>query len=409
MIIKSMSRKEATFGQLMEYIDRDGGEERYRIRHNLLGRDRERIREEFETNAEHMRKRKNGVFMYHEIISLTRARGLSLDEQKERLHTIAQEYVAARSPGSLCYGGLHDDKDHSIHYHLMMSANRAGEAKRHRLSKAQFRTVQVSLEQYVLQKYPELEQKVAIEKTAEARIPKPEAELKRRGGKATRREEVRSRVADAVKNSRDRDSLFRELETSGFELYVRGKSIGVIDHETGKRHRVKTLDVGLVPALEARMAEMERPKDAQSGRDGKRGGAGEKEKRQEEPKEASPDNTTSKSQSQEKDDNMKRHSGDPIPPDSERQEFIDKGHAQPDPERDLMSHEDWRKQDYFTTKAQQSMRRTMDDFTGRTEELDERAKESPQQQRWKEQAERTERESARDAGRERGDDLERKR
>ncbi len=57
MIIKSMSRKEATFGQLMEYIDRDGGGERFRIRHNLLGRDRERIREEFETNAEHMRKR----------------------------------------------------------------------------------------------------------------------------------------------------------------------------------------------------------------------------------------------------------------------------------------------------------------------------------------------------------------
>ena len=336
MIIKSMSRKEATFGQLMEYIDRDarngGDEERYRIRHNLLGRDRERIREEFETNAEHMRKRKNGVFMYHEIISLTRARGLSLDEQKERLHAIAQEYVAARSPGSLCYGGLHDDKEHSLHYHLIISANRAGETKRHRLSKAQFRTIQVSLEQYVLEKYPELEQKVAIEKTAERRIPKPEAELKRRGGKATRREEVRSRVADAVKNSQDRDSLLRELETSGFELYVRGSNIGVIDHETGKRHRVKTLDVELVSALEARMAEIERPKDTQPDRDKKRGGADEKEK---------------------------QGSGEATPEPEARADS---------PEPDL----------------------------------------SETQQRWKEQDERTERESARDTGRECGDDLERK-
>jgi len=254
MIIKSMSRKEASFGQLMDYIDRDGGDEQSRIRYNLLGRDRERIRDEFERNAEHMAKRKNGVFMYHEIISITRARGIDLETQKQRLYEIAQEYVAARAPRNLCYGGLHDDKDHSLHYHLMISANATNETKRHRLSKAQFRTIQISLERYVMEKYPELEQTVAIEKTAEARIPKTETEIKRRGGKTTRREEVRSRIDEALEHSRDKNSFLSELEARGFELYVRGKNIGVIDRETGKRHRVKTLDAELPARLQERLS-----------------------------------------------------------------------------------------------------------------------------------------------------------
>lgn len=253
MIIKSMSRKEASFGQLMDYIDRDGGDEHTRIRFNLLSRDRDRMRAEFEQNAEHMAKRKNGVFMYHEIISITRARGIDLEAQKQRLYEIAQEYMAARAPRNLCYGGLHDDKDHSLHFHLMISANRAGEPKRHRLSKEQFHTIQISLERYVLEKYPELEQKVAIEKTAETRIPKPESELKRRGGKATQREEVSSRIKVALENSRDRESLLREFEAAGLEFYVRGQNIGVIDRKTGKRHRVKTLDTNLPALLQERM------------------------------------------------------------------------------------------------------------------------------------------------------------
>lgn len=61
-------------------------------------------------------------------------------------------------------------------------------------------------------------------------------------------------------------------------------------------------------------------------------------------------------------------------PSPERRELIDKGHVTPNPERDLLSHEEWRAQDHFTTKMQQSWRRTMDDLRGRSAELAERAK-----------------------------------
>ena len=68
-------------------------------------------------------------------------------------------------------------------------------------------------------------------------------------------------------------------------------------------------------------------------------------------------------------------------PNEERQELIDKGHVEPDPLRDRMTHEDWFKQGKFLTKVQQSWRRTMDDFRGRTKTLQERAQSSDHRER----------------------------
>lgn len=253
MIVKSMSRKVPSFGQLIGYIDRDEGQEPYRIRHNVWGRDPAHIRAEFEQNGGLLAKRKNGVYLYHEIISITRAKGLSPEEQMARLHDIAENYIAARCPDNLVFGGLHQDKDHSYHYHLMISANRAGEIGRLRLSKAQFREIQVGLERHVLQTYPELEQKVAIDKRSESGRKKGEAELERRTGNRPKREEVLERVLAAYGASQDRQSLLDALGREGLELYVRGKNLGVVDLETGKNHRLKTLDLETADRVAIRM------------------------------------------------------------------------------------------------------------------------------------------------------------
>ena len=253
MIVKSMSRKVPSFGQLIGYIDRDEGQEPYRIRHNVWGRDPAHIRAEFEQNGGLLAKRKNGVYLYHEIISITRAKGLSPEEQMARLHDIAENYIAARCPDNLVFGGLHQDKDHSYHYHLMISANRAGEIGRLRLSKAQFREIQVGLERHVLQTYPELEQKVAIDKRSERGRKKGEAELERRTGNRPKREEVLERVLAAYGASQDRQSLLDALGREGLELYVRGKTLGVVDLESGKNHRLKTLDLEMADQVAIRM------------------------------------------------------------------------------------------------------------------------------------------------------------
>ncbi|MBT8412318.1 MAG: relaxase/mobilization nuclease domain-containing protein [Octadecabacter sp.] len=262
MIVKSMSRKAPSFGQLIGYIDRDEGQEAWRIRHNVMSRDPERIREEFERNGALLSKRRNGVYLYHEIISITRARGLDSEAQKTRLREIAEEYIASRCPDNMVFGGLHQDKDHSYHYHLMISANRAGETGRLRLTKAQFREVQVQLERHVLREFPELEQKVAIDKRAEQKLSRGEKELERRTGKVPKKDQLRARVREALEGARDRDSLMAALGRSDLELYVRGQTLGVIDHETGKKHRLKTLDLELADRVEGVMMEM-RPEPEQ--------------------------------------------------------------------------------------------------------------------------------------------------
>ena len=256
-----MSRKVPSFGQLVGYIDREEDAERYRIRHNLTARDPELIRHEFERNASLLQKRKNGVYLYHEILSISRAQGLSAEAQKERLYQIAQQYIAARCPDNLVYGGLHHDKEHSFHFHLMISANRAGDPKRLRLDKAQFREIQVKLEEHVLREYPELEQKLAIGKRSDRRMSRPEAELERRTGERPERQTVLDRVKQALESAVDRDSLLDALGRSDLELYVRGKNLGIIDLESGKKHRLNTLDPELMPAFEARLLKVEREMD----------------------------------------------------------------------------------------------------------------------------------------------------
>lgn len=440
MIVKSMSRKVPSFGQLIGYIDRDEGQEPYRIRHNVFARDPELIRAEFEQNGDLLQKRKNGVYLYHEIISITRAKGLDAEGQKIRLRDIAESYIAARCPDNLVFGGLHEDKEHSYHYHLMISANRAGETGRLRLTKAQFREVQVGLERHVLETYPELEQKIAIEKRSDRGRKKGEAELERRTGKRPKREEVLERVLAAYEVSDDRQSLLDALGRENLDLYVRGKNLGVVDLESGKKHRLKTLDLETADRVAIRMeggelveekqqeipepeqaevkvepeeksaseGEKEKAPDRDAGAQRKKRErkANEEPKRQESRKgterkqrtdrpEPESDNkhyvkygnnTDLKSEAASKqnpearqgkpDKSKKEREGDvsnPVPPDEERREMIDKGHIQPDPTRDLMSYEEWREQDSFLGKVKQSVRRTFDDLRGRTKDLEEKA------------------------------------
>lgn len=62
---------------------------------------------------------------------------------------------------------------------------------------------------------------------------------------------VAERVSRALKQSADRSGLRQTLKAEGLELYVRGKTPGVIELESGKKHRLKTLGLELLNAFEA--------------------------------------------------------------------------------------------------------------------------------------------------------------
>lgn len=240
-----MTRKDASFKQLIAYVNKDAADARYVLTHNLMDHEPGAIAAEFEANAKLLRQHVNGTVMFHDIVSITRSKSLGLERQKEILKDIARDYIARRAPDHLVYAGLHEDRAKHLHYHFIISANAVGEWKRAHLSKPQLRTLQTDIERHVLSRYPDLEQQPAMARKARAEsVSQPGQELLRRTGKVPERQRVTGTLADILSAAQTPDDLFAKLTDARMELYRRGKSIGVRDLETGRNHRLDTLGLG---------------------------------------------------------------------------------------------------------------------------------------------------------------------
>lgn len=118
------------------------------------------------------------------------------------------------------------------------------------MPKSRFREIQVQLERYVLEAMPELKQRAVIAREHERDAAQEEA-LQNTPEGVLAGDSVAERVARALSHSADRASLRRRLEAEGLELYIRGQTPGVIEHHSGKKHRLKTLGLALWNAFEA--------------------------------------------------------------------------------------------------------------------------------------------------------------
>ena len=245
-----MSRKVPSFGQLIEYMsDIDKSDEKYNIYQNIYARNTEDIEQEFKQNAETIFKRKNGVYLYHEILSITKSQNLEDKQQKEILRSIAYEYAQKRAEHNLIFATLHDDHDEHLHYHFIISSNALGESKKTRMSKAQFDKFKKNLETRTLEKYPELEQKVIINKQVGEKLSNKGSEQKRRTGKTPQRDLLKEKLQNIFAQADSKQAFFELLDKENFEVYVRGKTIGILDKANNRKHRLKTL--GILEAFEA--------------------------------------------------------------------------------------------------------------------------------------------------------------
>ena len=174
MILHSYSRRTASFHQLFRYLTLDGRSAAVPINYNLLSPELpapgappvppgefdpvyRTIAAEFLDNARHITPRSNGVILYHEVISLSRDDCARLEgrEAVHILYGLADFYLERRAQGALACGIIHLDQDHA-HIHLVISANRIGQAKKLRLSRHEFQGIKRELEAYQRLRYPEL-------------------------------------------------------------------------------------------------------------------------------------------------------------------------------------------------------------------------------------------------------------
>lgn len=229
----------------------DDNDTRYNFSHNCFGTNREDILQEFYANSELLKKRLGSNYLYHEIISITRSKQITEEQQKDLLRDITQQYINERARDCLVFAGLHDEKDNQLHYHLIISANKVDEAKRYYHSKKGFDDIKVNLEKYVLQRYPELEQDQLISKDKQldkngqrvtsSHANKREGEYIRRTGQLSKKQQTANRIKDIFLMADDIADYTNRLRAENIESYVRGKTMGfVVD---GRKHRIHTLGI----------------------------------------------------------------------------------------------------------------------------------------------------------------------
>lgn len=246
MIIKSMSRKVPTFGQLADYIARGSDPRTGTVFvRNLYasGQDTHAVAGQFLDNYRYLPERKNGNALYHEVIVLEPQAHLPQDQVEAALCDLAEQYCQRRAPHQLAWGRVHHDTDFP-HIHLMISANAVRSDRRVRLDRKGFAKVQQDLEAWRDAQYPELNGQVIYRRSAEKETPKVtrvEGEMVRRAKEPSAKQKTFNRLAPILKQAAGRSDLDRQLMIEGYALYQRGQTWGVIDRSTGRRYRLKTL------------------------------------------------------------------------------------------------------------------------------------------------------------------------
>ena len=242
-----MTRKSRTFGQLLRYMakpDRSGPP----LLHNLRSdpEDLDDIRREFLANSKFLPKRKNGVVLYHEILSF----GAEDREQMtpETAEAVVRQYLEIRAPYALAYAQAHFNTN-CPHIHVLISANAVASRKRLRLSQQEFDALKRQLNEFVRQQFPQLGHSGRAHQPGSSRLKvgRAEQERRRRGeGKESRKEKVRRLVAAALLTAVSLDDGRERLRRQGLELYRRGKTYGVIDSADSRKYRLRTLGLAEV-------------------------------------------------------------------------------------------------------------------------------------------------------------------
>ncbi len=142
--------------------------------------DPDQIRREFQANARLLPARKNGNILFHEVLSFSAADQEALSPSV--LEALTRRYLEIRAPYALGYARAHFDSGNP-HVHIVLSANNFASHRRLRLPKARFREIQMELERYQRQIFPQLQHSIA-QKPRQTPEKRAEQERRRRGASA---------------------------------------------------------------------------------------------------------------------------------------------------------------------------------------------------------------------------------
>lgn len=235
MIIKILTRQTKTFNQLIEYVTKDS--KGLVIAHNVKGNKISDWVSQYKENEKHrLNKRKDNIYLYHEILSWHKADTKHLTEDK--LKDMVREYIQLRNPKGLYIAGLHEDKSH-LHVHLAISGLEYKTGKAMRLSKTDLSKLKKDFQDYQIEKYPELISIVKHGKDSKS-LSDAEFQMKMRSDRLTDKEQVLEILNICFKNSKSKDDFFLKLKERGLTTYMRSSKLTGILFQN-KKHRLARL------------------------------------------------------------------------------------------------------------------------------------------------------------------------
>lgn len=237
MIIKSMSRKTSSFSQLVSYLLKDTANTFTWNMYSNKNNKQEIIRE-FMENAKYLKNSRGKVYLYHEVISL-KSENLDNKLSQSILYDLASKYISLRAKNHLVFASIHLDTNNP-HIHLAISSNEVNGAKRKRLSKKEFSYIQKQIEEYKNEKYLNLENSnIYGKEKIKSKAKQNEQELKHKRKKVSQKDTIKQDLEQIFSTSHSKTNLQNSLKLKKYNLYQRGKTIGVIFED--RKYRLKTL------------------------------------------------------------------------------------------------------------------------------------------------------------------------
>ncbi len=201
---------------------------------------------EFYANEKYRKKRKNGVALYHEILSFHH-----LDSKKltlPKLNDIASKYISIRASNALCLASPHFDKG-NVHIHFCFSGTEYKSSKTIRMNNYTFKNILLEIEDYQKSKYPELNNSIVYGKNIDLSKKKnaeKEFQLKKRllvKKKKTDKIQLTEEVNFIFLESSNKADFLNKLTEKGFEIYYyRKKATGILFNQ--RKYRFSALGLG---------------------------------------------------------------------------------------------------------------------------------------------------------------------
>lgn len=211
------------------------------ITHNFKGLTKEEwVKEFMENESFRQYVRKEQIYLYHEIISLSNRENKNLITQ-EVLQDLAEKYISFRGKDGQYIAAFHEDKDHA-HIHFAISGVKFRTGIAHRLNHQSLHELKVKFQEYHKGQYPFLT--FSNPEHGKGKEYVKDREYFNKGKRTNVKESIREKIHSIFNESKSQQEFLQKLRDNDFHFYERnGKPTGIVFNDL--KFRFLRLDISL--------------------------------------------------------------------------------------------------------------------------------------------------------------------